>query len=246
MLLQKIKIAFIISLMILLQYLMWERTQHITPRLDILPIVPSLGTAKALSLGEDQFYFRANALAIQVSGDSFGRFTPLKDYDYEMLMKWFKLFDEFDSKSNFTPAIAAYYYGNTQRGQDTKYIIDYLESTYDRDPQNKWWWLTQAVYLANHRLHDKELALRLAFKLSGTENVKMPRWAEQMPAIIYSQMGRKAEALALIQDLAERHDDYSQGEINYMNFFIQQQLGYLNKSISKEARYKDVEPAYTR
>ena len=244
MLKQRIKIVSCIIALLIAQVAFWYHTKDITPKLGMLPSIPSLNTAKALSFGDEQFYFRMNALIIQTSGDSFGRFTALKDYDYELLMRWFKLFDELDSKTNFTPSIASYYYGNTQRALDTKYIIEYLESTYDRDPPNKWWWLGQAVYLANHRLKDKDLALRLAFKLSSTEGVKMPRWAEQMPAIIYSQMGRKAEALAMIQDLLERHDDYSQGEINYMNFFIRKQLGYLDEAITKEPKYKNVEPAF--
>ncbi|ETN98296.1 GTPase [Reticulomyxa filosa] len=211
----------------------WFYTHKIIPYLGIVPEVPTVNQTKIMALGDEQFFFRYLALYIQNSGDTFGRFTSLKNYDYSALLKWFLLLDELDHRSNFVPAIASYYYSNTQKVEDNKYIIEYLEKTYDKDPVNKWWWLGQAVMLAQNKLQDKHLALRLAYKLSTTPNDKLPRWAQQMPVFILEQLGEKEQALAIIKDLADKFDNYSQGEINFMNYFIRNRLGFLNEEIKK-------------
>lgn len=246
MLQEKLKkqINLLLILLLVTQVFMWYYTSKETPRLEIVPEVPTINQARALSLGDEQFYFRYLALDIQNAGDSFGRFTALRDYDYELLMKWFKLLDELDSRSQFVPAIASYYYSNTQNVEDNIYIVDYLESTYDRDPSERWWWLAMAVSIANFKLHDLDLALRLSFKLSNTPGGKIPRWAQQMPAIISAQMGQKEVALSIIKDLATKYDNYTQAEINYMNYFIREMLGYLNDSIGVQPKEIDVEPLY--
>lgn len=206
-----------------------KRNENVLPKLGIVPNVPSVKTVKLLSFGDEQFYFRILALQIQNSGDSFGRFTALKEYDFEALSRWFLLLDDLDSRSNFIPSLAAYYYSNTQKVEDNTYIVDYLESHYDKDPINKWWWLGQAALISSYKLKDKNRALRLAFKLSNSP-AKLPRWAQQMPAIIYAEMGEKELAFKIMNDLYNRFDDYTEQDLNYMNDFIQDRLGYKNRS----------------
>jgi hypothetical protein len=224
----------------------WFESKQYIPALGIVPDVPTLTDAKISALGDEQFYFRYLALSIQNAGDSFGRYTKLQYYNYDALARWFKLLDELDARSDFIPSIAAYFYSNSQHAGDTRYIIDYLESTYDRDPPKKWWWLAQAVILCAERLKDNNLSLRLAFKLSNTPYDNLPRWAQQMPAIIYAQMGEKQLALKVMQDLLSKYDNYSQSELNYISYFIKQQLGYSNREVDKEPIFKDVEPLYKK
>ncbi len=240
----KRKINAFLYLFVCLQIISWSYTEKHVPKLGILDAVPSLTEAKIAALGDEQFYFRYLALNLQNSGDTFGRFTALKNYDYKVLEKWLFLLDELDYKSNFVPSIAAYYYSNTQKTEDNRYLVNYLEKHYDRLPREKWWWLGMAVNIANFKLKDRNLALRLAFKLSTTKGAHMPRWAQQMPAIIYAEMGEKRLALEIIKDLAERYDDYSQGEINFMNNFIKERLGYLKEHVDATPKTLDVEPLY--
>lgn len=234
-----------ICLFVILQISSWVFTSRFTPFIGILDEVPTLNEAKIAALGDEQFYFRYQALNLQNSGDSFGRFTALKNYDYKVLKKWMNLLDEMDSISNFVPSIAAYYYSNTQNVADNIYIVEYLESNYDLDPKAKWWWLGMAVNIADFKLKDDNLALRLAFKLASTPNAKMPRWAQEMPAIIYAKMGEKQLAMEIMKDIAIRQDDYDQGEINFMNNFIKERLGYFKESVAVKPRVQStIKPMY--
>ncbi len=225
-----------------LQLVFWFSVKDIKPNLSIVPPLPSAVEVKALAFGDEQFYFRVLGLEIQNAGDTFGRFTPLKNYDYKTLSKWFHLLDTLDRRSNYIPALASYYYGNSQNVSDVPYVVDYLEKHASYDPAQKWWWLSQAVYLANYRMEDKKRALELAKELAASPG-KIPIWARQMPAFIMEDLGEKAEALALIQGLSESIDELSQGEINFMNYFIKDRLGYIKEHISRKPNKDDGVPA---
>ncbi len=217
------KLALIIVLVA--QIIFWNKTNHIKPDMIIVPDVPKETTVKLLSLGDSQFYFRQLAFKIQNAGDSWGRFTALKDYNYKDLQGWFFLLDSLDPISNFVPSIASYYFSQTQRPEDTIYIIEYLREHYKHDPTKKWWWLTQATHIASHKLKNKELALEIAYELASTPlSVNMPLWARQMPAFIHEQLGETEAAVQIIADILENVDNFTPGELNFMEYFLRERL----------------------
>jgi hypothetical protein len=218
-----------------LQLFFWYNTKKIKPELGIVPEVPGEMAVKANSLGDEELYFRMLALEIQNAGDSFGRFTALKQYNYQKLSDWFFLLDKLDNKSNFVPAIASYYYSQTQHTPDVRYIVNYLDKHYDHDPAEKWWWLSQAVYLANNKLHDKRLALKLAYKLAATPG-KAPIWAREMPAFIHEQLGEKEQAYIIVKNLLDNMDDLKPEEIRFMHYFIKERVEKMIEGEPKQVK----------
>ena len=212
-----------------MQVVLWTQTRHYKPNLAIVPDVPSQLSIKAISLGDEQFYFRTLAFKLQNAGDTFGRFTALREYDYNKLYHWFKLLDTLDSRSHFVPSLAGYYYSQTQNTPDVKYVVQYLEENAEKDLYNKWWWMGQAVYLANNKLKDKELALKLSYKLAATPRDDVPMWVKQMPAFIHEQRGEEEQALHIIGDILNNVDNIDQGELNFMSYFVTKRLKQLIK-----------------
>ena len=208
---------------LLLQIVLWSQLKAFKPDMSVLPDLPSEAAIQATSFGDEQFYFRTLAFQIQFAGDTYGRVTPLRDYDYEKLREWFSLLDTLDSASNFVPSMAAYYYSNTQYTPDVRYIVDYLEEHADRDPYHKWWWYAQAVYNANHKLQNRERALEIAYKLAAVNRKDIPIWARQMPAFILEDLGEKEEALLLANEIVES-EDLTEAEMNFMWYFIKERL----------------------
>lgn len=232
MMLKKIKCSNIwLIILLIAQMGVWQITKRYPPNLGIVPDVPSQMSIKAFSLGDEQFYFRVLGYRLQNAGDTFGRFTALKDYNYHQLYYWFTLLDSLDATSNFIPSMASYYFSQTQRVSDVRYVIDYLDQHASRDLYHKWWWMAQAVYLANHKLNDKDLALKLAYKLAATPRNDIPLWAKQMPAFIHEQRGELDEALVIIEDILKHSDHMDPGELNFMHYFIQERLGKLKEVI---------------
>ena len=200
----------------------WYRTHDIVPDMGIVPDVPGKETVKALSLGDEEFFFRLLALRLQSAGDTFGRFTALYKYDFNKLYHWFRLLDSLNDTSNYVPSMATYYFSQTQNKSDVKYIVDYLIEHAAHRPEQKWWWLVQAIYLANHKLENPDLALKVAAHLKGDHDI--PLWARQMPAFVHEQRGEMDAALTIIEHLLENETEISQGEFNFMRVFVEERL----------------------
>ena len=210
---KKSLLNYLVLFIFILQICFWYSTKHIKPEMVIVPKAPTERTVNLLSLGDKQFFFRYLGFKIQNAGDSWGRVTALKDYNYQELIKWFYLLNKLDNVSNYPPTMAAYYYGHTQNGKDTIYIINYLYEHAKQDLRGKWWWLVQAVYLANHRLKDKQLALKIAYTLNSVpKDVKMPIWARQMVAFIHEQLGENQAAKEIILEILKDFDNLSDQE----------------------------------
>lgn len=200
----------------------WNHTRHTMPEMGIVPDVPGERTVRALSLGDEEAFFRLLALNIQSSGDTFGRFTALYKYDYNKLYHWFHLLDRLNDRSNYLPAMATYYFSQTQNPADVRYLVDYLDEYTDGRVKEKWWWVVQGVYLAMHKMKDMNRAYEMANRLRGVRGI--PVWAQQMPAFVQENRGEFADAASIIEDIVKHPDQYSQGELNFMRYFIDERL----------------------
>lgn len=219
--------VLVFTLLLVAQAAFWHHTRAIKPEMDIVSDVPGDRAVRALSFGDEEVFFRMLALTIQNSGDTFGRFTALYKYDFNKLYHWFKLLDGLNNQSNYLPAMASYYFSQTQNPNDVRYIVDYLDEYADGRPKEKWWWVTQAAYLATHKLKDNDRALQIAEKLRGVRGI--PLWAQQLPAFIHEKRGEFGQALAIIEGVMQHPEDYTQGELNFMRYFVDERLNRLEQ-----------------
>lgn len=223
-------VAIFVSLLAL-QGAFWWNTHNIRPEMGIVPDVPGEAAVKSLSFGDEEAFFRLYALGIQNAGDTFGRFTALYKYDFNKLTQWFYLLGKLNRQSNYIPAMTTYYFSQSQNPSDIPYLIDYLDDYTKGREKEKWWWVVQAVYLAQYKTEDLNRALELAERLRGIRGI--PIWAQQMAAFIYEKRGEFGEALAIIEEIAKHPEDYTQGELNFMRYFVDERLGRLD-AVKKE------------
>ena len=222
----------------------WQHSRQVMPQLGIVPAVPGQSTLKALSLGDEQALYRVHGLQLQNAGDTFGRFTALYKYDYNKLYLWFHLLDTLDPRSSYLAAMASYYYSQSQNPNDLRYMLDYLDE-HTRDPSTwraKWWWIGQAVYIANTKMGDTERALQIAERLRGIKGI--PMWAQQLPAFMHEKRGEYDAALEIIRGVLKDTSQYSQGELNFMKHFIAERLGKMEameKELQRIQAQKDKE-----
>jgi len=212
--------------LVILQLGFWYKTKDIKPDMEIVPPAPSREALRVMSFGDDEFYFRVLTFNMQNFGDTFGRFTPLKDYSFEKLYNWFNLLDELDAKSDMVPAMATYYFSQTQHTPDVRYVVDYLYTHSTRDVGKKWWWLVQAIYLSMHKLEDKDLALKVSKPLV---NEDVPAWAQQMAAVVREKRGEFADALEIMETIKDNAKNISDKDLKYMTYFIKERIGKLEK-----------------
>ena len=217
----------VFALLLVAQGAFWNHTRAIMPEMGIVPDVPGERSMHALSFGDEEAFFRLYALNLQNSGDTFGRFTALYKYDFNKLYHWFHLLDGFNNQSNYLPSMAAYYFSQTQNPNEVHYLVDYLDEYSAGRPKEKWWWLVQASYLASHKMNSSTRALEIAEKLRDVHGI--PIWAQQLPAFIHEQRGEFSEALAIMEGVMKHPEEYSQGELNFMRYFVDERLHRLNE-----------------
>ncbi len=207
------------------------KTQNIKPEYNLIPELPSKYALKTFAFGDDEFLFRIFSTRIQNAGDVFAGFVSLKYYDYTKLYGWFMTLDELNYHSNLTPSLAAYVYSNTQNEEDLRLITNYLQNHAEKDLDKNWWWLFQAIYLANNVLKDDALALKLAYRLSENNAQNAPLWTKQMPAFIHAKQGNGCMAFKIItniiSDVEKNKTKISVEEMNFMRYFINSRLAKL-------------------
>ncbi|MEZ0225522.1 MAG: hypothetical protein ACAH83_13285 [Alphaproteobacteria bacterium] len=210
-----------------LNFLFWLGSSDIYAKWDGVPPVPTVDGALMMTLGDSQFSYRFGAITLQNLGDTGGQTTPLKDYNYEKLGKWFWLLNELDRASNHVPMLAAYYFGAVRTPKDVAVLVDYLAAVGVNPVGNKWRWLVQAIFMARHRLHDLHLALDLSYKLAKMQPIgdTLPEWARQMPAFVLTEQGDKQAARKIVEDLLVSGRRFHPNEVNFMKAYLVEQLG---------------------
>lgn len=213
------------------QILFWYKTEKIKSAFELVPAAPNPYLISAISLGDNEFLFRALAMRLQNSGDVFAGFASLKNYDYSHIFDWMKMLDDLNSKSNFVPSLASYYYSQSPKAEDARYLIKYLDEHCEKNIDENWWWLFQAIFIAKKNLADLDLALKLANKLAKNNAKNAPLWTKQMPAFISEEMGDGCMAFGVIEKLIKESESgvrtISVDEMNFMRHFIKERLAKL-------------------
>lgn len=210
-----------LALAVLANVGLWFSARHAQARWLNVPPAPSKNGMLAFALGDSEFAYRFIGVMLQNLGDTGGRWTMLKDYDYAELTKWLYLADALDPRSDFMPFLASYYFASVEPAEHMRPMISYLREVGQSAEGEKWRWLAQAVYLARFRLNDMNLAQTLAFELAANQNPKIPGWARQMPGFILTARGEKEAAYDIMTaTLKTEADKLAPQEVNYMRSYI--------------------------
>lgn len=191
---------------------------------DLVPPAPTRYLTSTLALGDDEFLFRILAARLQNSGDVFAGFVSLKNYDYSRIYDWMKMLDGLNAKSNLVPALASYYYSQTQNLEDNRYIVKYLDEHAALDLNANWWWLMQATFIAKKELNDLNLAIELADKLAQNEAPNAPFWTKHLNAVLREKTGDSCMMFGVVEnsvkDLNEKANKISAEQLDFERLFF--------------------------
>ncbi len=219
------RLQIVVFFILVINILFWFSVRFTQASWNNVPPAPEENYAAFSGLGDTSFAYRLNGLMVQNLGDTGGRFTSLKDYDFDRLSIWFDLQDVLDERSDFMPYLAAYYFGSVQEAEKFRPLLPYLEKVGVRPYGEKWRWLAQGVFLARFRINDLDRALELANLLSESEDKDVPSWARQMPAFIMSAQGEKEAAYGLMLEILKSSADrLHPSEVYSMRLFMCERL----------------------
>lgn len=223
----RFRINLFLALALAVNVAFWFASRDTYAHWGNVPPVPTKNGARIMTLGDEQFSYRFGAITLQNLGNSGGRVTAVKDYDYKKLGQWFWLLNDLDPASNHVPMMAAYYFGATQKPEDVAVVVRYLGAIGQNPVGNKWRWLVHAIFLARHRMDDLPLALDMAYVLSRMQPVGdvLPAWARQMPAFVLAEQGEKQTARKIIEEILMTATGLHPNEVNFMKDYLVEELG---------------------
>jgi len=175
----------------------WQHRER-RPDLEILESPPSAAARTFLSFGDEQFLYRRWALNMQNAGDTGGRATPMSAYNYDHVLGWLESLAALDPRAQHHTFLAVRYFSQTPDVSNVRKLVDFIVADGMKAPQEKWYWITQAVAMADVRLKDLPYALRIAKGLAVMDLPDAPNWVFMFPAVLLEKMGRFSEALSWI------------------------------------------------
>jgi hypothetical protein len=198
---------------------MWSNRGR-RPELAVIDPPPTAAAAQALSFGDSQFLYRYWALDLQNDGDTGGRATPMRDYDYDNVLGWLKSLQALDPRAQHHVFLATRYFSQTPHSADIRRLVDFIVDDVARAPARKWYWLTQAEEMAEYKLKDLPYALAIAETAAGYDFPEMPSWIWLFPAVLLQKEGRPADASAVIDRVRrEKHNRLEPETLHWMKDF---------------------------
>jgi hypothetical protein len=181
-----------------------------------------------MAFGDPVFLHRLFALTVQNAGDTGGRIVPIKNYDFSRVIAWLEVLEHLDPRSDFAVGMADGYFGQSQDVKNVEPIVRFMMRDVAIDPERKWRWLYNAIYLARHRLRDDSLALAAARQLAAYDFV-VP-WATMTPAFILEDMGDFEGAAEVVRQTRRRFGtnlspDEATWTASYLDFLAKVEKG---------------------
>jgi len=186
-----------------------------------LPHAPSVTTLRVLALGEPAVVARLLMLWLQAFDYQPGLSIAFRALDYSRLEIWLDRALELDPALQYPLLAAVRLYGEVADPERQRRMIGFVQRHFAADPTRRWPWMTHAVYLAKHRVHDLALALALAAELAAVPaHPAIPSWARQMHIFVLEDMGELESAKVLLGGLLDS------GEITdpHEQWFLSQRL----------------------
>jgi hypothetical protein len=157
---------------------------------------------RGLAMGSEQLLGYLLAIQLQLHDNQAGRHFRYSLIDYDVLIDWLELISTISPQSGYATLLASRIYSQTGDPDRLRQLLAFIERRFDENPQLHWRRLAEASLLAKHKLHDLELALQMAEKISRQpESVQMPQWARDFRFLLLAELNEFESAIAIIQAL---------------------------------------------
>ena len=169
-----------------------------------LPVPPTPTVVRLASLDSPIFAAQLLMLWLQSFDVQPGISLSFRELDYARIQGWLKLILNLHPHGQYPLLSAARVYAEVDDPPRQRAMLAFVADQFEDDPARRWQWLAHAVYVAKHRLKDRELALQLAERLAAhRQNLAIPSWATQMNIFVLEDMGEIESAKVLLGGLLE-------------------------------------------
>jgi hypothetical protein len=179
---------------------------------------PAASLLRLASLGDPIALAKILMLQLQAFDYQSGSKIPYKELDYARVEAWLSRILELDPEGQYPLLAASRLYAEVPDEARQRGMLDFVYRAYLRDPNRRWPWLAHATFLAKHRLHDMDLALKYAAALQKYTTAKdVPAWATTMEIFIREDMNELETARVMIGGLLASGKITDRGELNFLD-----------------------------
>jgi hypothetical protein len=159
---------------------------------------------RGASLGSEQLMGYLLAIRLQLHDNQVGRHVRYDRIDYFRLVEWLATINQLDQNSEYPMLLASRVYSQTGDHQRLRTILEFVENSFDDNPQLHWRRVAESSVIAKHQLEDLDLALRFAEKLAlQPESVVMPPWARDMRFLLLAELNQLELAIMIVKALLQ-------------------------------------------
>jgi hypothetical protein len=200
-----------------------------------LPQPPAASVLRLASLGEPIALAKILMLRLQAFDYQSGSKVPYRELDYAHLDTWLSRILELDPEGQYPLLAASRLYAEVPDETRQRSMLDFIYRRYLQDPNRRWPWLAHATFLAKHRLHDMDLALKYAAALQKyTTAGDVPAWATTMEIFIREDMNELETARVMIGGLLASGRITDRRELGFLDGRLREIEERLRHSASKE------------
>jgi hypothetical protein len=179
---------------------------------------PPASLLRLASLGEPIALAKILMLQLQAFDYQSGSKVPYRELDYARLDAWLSRILELDPEGQYPLLAASRLYAEVPDETRQRSMLDFVYRRYLQDPNRRWPWLAHATFLAKHRLHDIDLALKYAAALQKYTTAKdVPAWATTMEIFIREDMDELEAARVMIGGLLAGGKITDRGELSFLD-----------------------------
>jgi hypothetical protein len=201
-----------------LQIGLHSRTPELRAKAEDLTQPPAASTLRLASLGDPVPLAKILMLQLQAFDYQSGSKVPYKDLDYAHVQAWLSRILELDPGGQYPLLAASRLYAEIPDEAKQRSMLDFVYRQYLNDPNRRWPWLAHATFLAKHRLHDMDLALKYAAALQKYTTARdVPAWVITMEIFIREDLNELETARVMIGGLLAGGKITDPGEIKFLD-----------------------------
>jgi len=197
-------------------YWHWSSANHEIKRHE-LPVPPTTSLIRLISLDDPIPAAKWVMLWLQAFDNQPGISIPLRELNYDRVIEWLDLILDLDNRIQYPLLAAIRFYAEVLDEEKQRKMIRYVSDKFLEKPNEHWFFMAHAVYIAKHRIKDLQLALdcaKLIREYATGENV--PYWAKQMEFFVLEDMGELESAKILIGGLLESGELKDSHQIKFL------------------------------
>jgi len=215
-------IIFLLVFSLLIQ-IVWHAQQTKTEAKVVgLSAAPSSEILELFSFGDPVALSRLLMLRLQSFDYQPGISIPFLELDYVKIVSWLNGIADLDQNSQYPLLAAARIYAKVLDPEKKRVMLEFVRKRFLMNPDVQWPAMAHAVFIAKHRLHDLDLALKYAKDIRiHLKRTDLHSWVRQMELFVLEDMGDLESARILLGGFLESGIIENEREFK----FLQERLG---------------------